>query len=118
MASDELAATSGVSGRGQSTLIRIVAELYKPSRGSVLIDGQPLSRWNAQSLRSQIALVAQDDSLLQGTLAENISGFDDKVDMQLVRVCAELAQIRTDIERMPMGYESLVGDMGSIRPGS
>ncbi len=83
----------------------------------MLIDGQPLDRWNAQSLRSQIALVAQDDSLLQGTLAENISGFDDKVDMQLVRVCAELAQIRTDIERMPMGYESLVGDMGSTLSG-
>jgi ATP-binding cassette, subfamily B, bacterial CvaB/MchF/RaxB len=83
----------------------------------VLIDGQPLDRWNAQSLRSQIALVAQDDSLLQGTLAENISGFDDKIDMQLVRVCAELAQIRIDIERMPMGYESLVGDMGSTLSG-
>ena len=65
----------------------------------------------------QIALVAQDDSLLQGTLAENISGFDDKIDMQLVRVCAELAQIRIDIERMPMGYESLVGDMGSTLSG-
>ena len=64
--------------------------------------------------RSQIALVAQDDCLLQGTIAENISGFDEQTDMQLVRVCAELAQIRTDIERMPMGYESLVGDMGSL----
>jgi ATP-binding cassette subfamily B protein RaxB len=83
----------------------------------VLIDGQPLSRWNAQSLRSQIALVAQDDSLLRGTIAENISGFDEQTDMQLVRVCAELAQIRTDIERMPMGYESLVGDMGSTLSG-
>ncbi len=40
----------------------------------MLVDGQPLSRWNAQSLRSQIALVAQDDSLLQGTIAEKISG--------------------------------------------
>jgi ATP-binding cassette subfamily B protein len=47
----------------KSTLIKIVAGLYKPSRGGVLIDGQPLDRWNAQSLRSQIALVAQDDSL-------------------------------------------------------
>jgi ATP-binding cassette subfamily B protein RaxB len=113
----EFVAIAGASGCGKSTLIKIVAGLYKPSRGSVLIDGQPLDRWNAQTLRSQIALVAQDDSLLQGTLAENISGFDDKVDMQLVRVCAELAQIRTDIERMPMGYESLVGDMGSTLSG-
>jgi ATP-binding cassette subfamily B protein RaxB len=68
-------------------------------------------------LRSQIALVAQDDSLLQGTLAENISGFDEQIDMGRVRECATLAQISTDIERMPMGYESLVGDMGSTLSG-
>jgi ATP-binding cassette subfamily B protein RaxB len=53
----------------------------------------------------------------QRSIAENISGFDEQIDMQLVRVCAELAQIRTDIERMPMGYESLVGDMGSTLSG-
>ena len=76
-------------------------------------------RWRrrAHPDQSQIALVAQDDSLLQGTIADNISGFDEQTDMQLVRVCAELAQIRTDIERMPMGYESLVGDMGSTLSG-
>jgi len=68
-------------------------------------------------LRSQIALVAQDDSLLQGTIAENISGFDEQIDMARVRECAALAQISTDIERMPMGYESLVGDMGSTLSG-
>jgi ATP-binding cassette subfamily B protein RaxB len=62
----------------------------------------------------QIALVAQDDSLLQGTIAENISGFDEQIDMVRVRECAALAQISTDIERMPMGYESLVGDKGSL----
>jgi ATP-binding cassette, subfamily B, bacterial CvaB/MchF/RaxB len=66
---------------------------------------------------SQIALVAQDDSLLQGTLAENISGFDEQIDMARVRECADLAQIKSDIERMPMGYESLVGDMGSALSG-
>jgi ATP-binding cassette subfamily B protein RaxB len=110
-------ALSGTSGCGKSTLIKIVAGLYKPSYGNVYIDGQPLSRWNAQSLRSQIALVAQDDSLLQGTLAENISGFDEQIDMARVRECADLAQIKHDIERMPMGYESLVGDMGSTLSG-
>jgi ATP-binding cassette subfamily B protein RaxB len=57
-------ALSGASGCGKSTLIKLVAGLYKPSYSNVYIDGQPLSRWNAQSLRSQIALVTQDDSLL------------------------------------------------------
>jgi ABC-type multidrug transport system fused ATPase/permease subunit len=50
-----------------------------------LYHGHPRPRWNAQSLRSQIALVAQDGSLLQGTLAENISGFDEQFDMARVR---------------------------------
>jgi ATP-binding cassette subfamily B protein RaxB len=113
----EFVAISGPSGCGKSTLIKLVAGLYKPSHGGIYIDGQPLSRWNAQSLRSQIALVAQDDSLLQGTIAENISGFDEQIDMARVRECAALAQISTDIERMPMGYESLVGDMGSTLSG-
>ena len=117
IAPGEFVALSGTSGCGKSTLIKIVAGLYKPSYGAVYIDGQPLSRWNAQSLRSQIALVAQDDSLLQGTLAENISGFDEQIDMARVRECADLAQIKSDIERMPMGYESLVGDMGSTLSG-
>jgi ATP-binding cassette subfamily B protein RaxB len=69
------------------------------------------------SISAQIAFVAQDDSLLQGTLAENISGFDEQIDMARVRECADLAQIKSDIERMPMGYESLVGDMGSTLSG-
>ena len=56
-------------------------------------------------------------SLLQGTLAENIAGFDEGIDMTRVRLRAQLAQIHADIERMPMGYESLVGDMGSTLSG-
>jgi ATP-binding cassette subfamily B protein RaxB len=87
IAPGEFVAISGTSGCGKSTLIKIVAGLYKPSYGNVYIDDQPLSRWNAQSLRSQIALVALDDSLLQGD----------------------------DIERMPMGYECLVVDMSTLK---
>jgi ATP-binding cassette, subfamily B, bacterial CvaB/MchF/RaxB len=54
---------------------------------------------------------------VQGTLAENIAGFDEGIDMTRVRLCAQLTQIHADIERMPMGYESLVGDMGSTLSG-
>jgi ATP-binding cassette subfamily B protein RaxB len=76
-----------------------------------------IARRLGDGIKRQIALVAQDDSLLQGTLAENISGFDEQIDMARVRECADLAQIKSDIERMPMGYESLVGDMGSTLSG-
>jgi len=76
-----------------------------------------IARRLGDGIKRQIALVAQDDSLLQGTLAENISGFDEQIDMARVRECADIAQIKSDIERMPMGYESLVGDMGSTLSG-
>ena len=109
----EFVAVVGPSGCGKSTLIKILAGLYKPSFGEVSIDGQPLARWSPRALRAQVAVVSQDDCLLQGTLAENIAGFDEGIDMTRVRLCAQLAQIHADIERMPMGYESLVGDIGS-----
>ena len=70
---DEVA-LAGTADCGKSMLVKTDAGLYKPSYGNVYIDGQPLSRWNAQSLRSQIALVAQDDSLLQGPLASHADG--------------------------------------------
>ena len=113
----EFVAVVGPSGFGKSTLIKILAGLYKPSFGEVRIDGQPLARWSPRALRAQVAVVSQDDCLLQGTLAENIAGFDEGIDMTRVRLCAQLAQIHADIERMPMGYESLVGDMGSTLSG-
>ena len=117
IAPGEFVALVGPSGCGKSTLLRILAGLYMPVFGQVLIDGRPLARWSVSVLRRQIALVAQDDSLLQGSLAENIAGFDEAIDMARVRECAALAQLAADIERMPMGYETLVGDMGSTLSG-
>jgi ATP-binding cassette, subfamily B, bacterial CvaB/MchF/RaxB len=55
----------------------------------------------------------QDDALLAGSIAENIAMFDEHIDMDLVREVATIACVHEDIERMPMGYRSLVGDMGS-----
>jgi ATP-binding cassette, subfamily B, bacterial CvaB/MchF/RaxB len=66
---------------------------------------------------TQSALVAQDDQLLAGSIAESIAFFDEHIDMAWVRECARRAAIHDEIERMPMGYQSLVGDMGSSLSG-
>ena len=62
-------------------------------------------------------MVAQDDRLLSGTLADNIGGFDPDLDMQRVVAAAAAAQVHNDIVRMPMQYLTLVGDMGSTLSG-
>ena len=70
-----------------------------------------------QDYRSQIAAVMQDDTLLSGTIAENISFFDPKPDHERIHACAMIAAIHEDIVQMPMAYQSLVGDMGTALSG-
>ena len=113
----EFVAITGPSGCGKSTLLKVLTGLYQPIFGEVLIDGRPLAQWSAAALRRQIALVAQDDQLLAGSIAENIAFFDDQIDMKWVQECARRATVHEDIQRMPMGYQTLVGDMGSTLSG-
>lgn len=117
IAPGEFVAVAGASGGGKSTLLKILVGLYAPSYGEVLIDGKALTAWSPRALRAQIGFVAQDDVLLQGSIAENIAGFDERIDMDRVRSAAAMACIASDIEAMPMGYQSLVGDMGSTLSG-
>jgi ATP-binding cassette subfamily B protein RaxB len=117
IAPGDYVAIIGPSGGGKSTLLKLLVGLYSPVAGQVLIDGRPLGDWNAKHLRSQIALVSQEDSLLAGSVAENIALFDEAIDMEQVRSCAKVAHIHNEIVQMPMGYETLVGDMGSSLSG-
>ncbi len=113
----ECVAIVGASGCGKSTLARLITGLYAATAGDVLIDGRPLSNWSNRSLRSQISYVSQDDQLLAGTIAENIAFFADRIDLPQVEASARAACIHDEICAMPMGYESLVGDMGSSLSG-
>ena len=81
------------------------------------LDGQlaTAERWRAW--RKEVGVVAQDDRLLSGTLADNIAGFDPDLDMQRVVASAAAAQVHADIMRKPMQYLTLVGDMGSTLSG-
>lgn len=113
----EMVALIGPSGGGKTTLLKIMMGLFEPSYGEVLIDGKPLASIGLHKWRSQIGSVMQEDVLYAGSLAENIAFFDPVIDMERVTEVARYAAIADDIERMPMGYETLVGDMGSALSG-
>lgn len=113
----EHVAITGPSGGGKSTLVKLMLGLVEPEAGDVLIDGLPIARFGYKSFHSQIAAVLQEDSLFAGSLAENIALFDETVDMERVIAAAAAASIHEDIARMPMHYETLVGDMGSTLSG-
>ncbi len=113
----QFVAIIGSSGSGKSTLLRVIAGLQILSNGKLKFDERDSLTWNIKTLRKQIGMVLQEDTLLKGSIAENIALFDENIDMQAVKEAATLASISTEIEAFPMGYESSVGDMGSTLSG-
>jgi len=113
----EFVAISAPSGEGKSTLLRLLLCLYEPTSGSIRFDGLEADQWGAANLRRQIGVVMQDDALLAGSIEENISLFDDRPDRARIKAVARMTAIDADIEAMPMGYRSLVGDMGTTLSG-
>lgn len=112
----ESVAITGATGCGKSTLINLMLGDLTPSSGEILIATQPVN--TIRSSRQQIiACVSQDDTLFAGSLLENISFFDDKPDTDWAKQCAMMASIHAEIMAMPMGYQTLVGDMGSVLSG-
>lgn len=113
----EFVAITGPSGGGKTTLVKIIMGLFEPTSGSIRLGDRPISSLKRNRYRRAIGSVAQGDMLYAGSLAENIAFFDPAIDMARVCEVAKLAHIHEEIEAMPMGYESLVGDMGSILSG-
>ena len=113
----EHVAITGASGGGKSTMVQILAGLAAPTTGTMLVDGRPIDELGVDAYRDQIAVVLQDDHLFAGTILENIGIFSHVIDVELVVSSAKAASIHEDIMRMPMGYETLVGDMGSTLSG-
>ena len=113
----ESVAIVGASGSGKSTLAHLMLGIFTPSSGTISLAGKPVLPSEASRLRRAVGAVMQDDTLFAGSLAENISFFDTNADTGWIRECARLACVSDDIEAMPMGYNTLVGDMGSVLSG-
>jgi len=113
----DFVALTGPSGGGKTTLLKLMLGLYAPSEGQILVDDHPLTDSNKMAWRRKIGVVMQDDQLLSGTIADNISFFDSQIDMERIYKAALQAQIHTDIVAMPMAYLSMIGDMGSALSG-
>ncbi|MBV9250915.1 MAG: peptidase domain-containing ABC transporter [Acetobacteraceae bacterium] len=107
----------GPSGGGKTTLLKIMLGLLEPTSGEVLIDGIPLQTLGVRIYREQVGAVMQDDTLLSGSVADNICFFDPDFDQDRMIMCAELAGVHDEITAMPMSYNSLIGDMGSSLSG-
>jgi ATP-binding cassette, subfamily B, bacterial CvaB/MchF/RaxB len=113
IAPGEFVAITGPSGGGKTTLLKLLVGLLEPTEGRILYDGVPLRTLGVAAVREQIAVVMQEDILLSGSLAQNITFFDPAPDLDWMRHCARVAAIDDDISRFPMAYNTLVGDMGT-----
>jgi ATP-binding cassette subfamily B protein RaxB len=113
IAAGEFVAITGKSGEGKTTLLKVMLGLYPPTTGKVLVEGVDLSRYGARRWREAVGVVMQEDQLLPGSIADNVSFFDPSIDMTRVKEACRFAHLSGDIEAMPMGYLSLIGDLSS-----
>ena len=109
----EHVAITGASGCGKTTLLKILLGLLTPTHGSVLYGGVPISQLGMSNVRRKIGAVMQEDALLTGSISDNIAFFDLSPNLQRIEACAQLAEMHKDIARMPMGYHTLIGELGS-----
>ncbi len=110
-------AIAGASGCGKSTLINLLLGVHRAQQGAILVDGVALEQLGYDNWRSQVGTVLQDDVLFAGSISDNISFFDPRADREHIEQCARMAAIHDDILQLPMGYQSLVGDMGTTLSG-
>ncbi|EOY1812081.1 colicin V export peptidase/ABC transporter CvaB [Escherichia coli] len=112
VAPGESVAITGASGAGKTTLMKVLCGLFEPDSGRVLINGIDIRQIGINNYQRMIACVMQDDRLFSGSIRENICGFAEEIDEEWMVECARASHIHDVIMNMPMGYETLIGELG------
>jgi len=113
----ESVAIVGPSGGGKTTLVKLMLGLLAPTDGHVLAGGIDIQKLGIDRYRKLVGTVMQDDQLFAGSIADNVSFFDPSPDQRAIEHFARLAAVHDDIAAMPMGYNTLIGDMGAALSG-
>lgn len=107
----------GPSGGGKSTVYNLLQRFWDPREGRIVIDGQPITDVTLASLRNNIALVSQDVFLFEGTIRENIAAGRTEPTAEQIEHAARLANAHDFIQAFPKGYDTMVGELGSMLSG-
>jgi len=107
----------GPSGAGKTSLVALIARLYDPSEGAVLVDGVDIRSVDVKSLRSEIAFVADDSFLFSATVAENIAYAHPQATRAEIEEAARRAEADGFIRDLPAGYDTMVGERGLTLSG-
>lgn len=104
----------GPSGSGKSTLLRALVGVWQPARGKVTLDSAALDQWSSEELGRHIGYLPQDVELFAGTIAQNICRFDPDASAEAIIDAAKKAGVHDLIVGMAQGYDTPVGDNGSV----
>jgi ATP-binding cassette subfamily B protein RaxB len=113
----EVVAIVGPSGCGKTTIAKLLMGLLDYDQGQIFVGGVDLRLLGKRQVRRIAATVLQDDQLFAGSIADNISLFDTDASLESIREAAVAAELAEEIEQMPMGYYTLIGDMGGALSG-
>jgi ATP-binding cassette subfamily B protein RaxB len=117
VAPGESVAIVGASGGGKTTLVKLMLGLLAPTDGKIFAGGLDIQKLGIDRYRKLVGTVMQDDQLFAGSIADNICFFDPSPDQSAVEHFARMAAVHDDIAAMPMGYNTLIGDMGAALSG-
>lgn len=109
---NKVTAIVGSSGCGKSTLLKLLIRLYKPTYGTVSMGGMNVTALNLRKWREMCGVVMQDGKVFSDTIKNNIVLDDEKVDQAQLIKCCQIAQIKEEIDQMPRGFDTEIGERG------